>query len=243
MSTTRRSGAKPKSSERPDRPNPSQKPRPPAGQATRPGRLTRQESYRQRQEERQREEARRQREARIKRGVLWGGAALVAVLILVGIVHAVTSRTPTVGNIPGVVTYTNLSRDHVSGTVNYPQNPPVGGPHNPVWLNCGIYDYAVPNENAVHSLEHGAVWITYQPNLPAADVTRLVNLVKGHSYVILSPYPGLPAPVVASAWGVQLKVQSASDSRIAEFIQKYEQGPQTPEPGAPCSGGTGAPIA
>ena len=91
-------------------------------------------------------------------------------------------------------------------------------------------------------MEHGAVWITYQPNLSSKDIATLRNLVSGHSFVILSPYTGLPAPVVASAWGVQLKVQSANDPRIAQFIRKYEQGPQTQEPGAACSGGTGTPI-
>jgi hypothetical protein len=170
-------------------------------------------------------------------------------LIIFLLVHTLTSGgtssagTTSIGTIPGVVTYSNLARTHVTGTVTYAQNPPVGGPHNPVWLNCGVYTAPVANENAVHSLEHGAVWITYQPSLAQSAVQQLLNLVKGHSYVILSPYPGLPAPVVASAWGVQLKLQTASDLRIAEFIHKYANGPQAPEPGGECSGGTGSPVA
>jgi hypothetical protein len=99
----------------------------------------------------------------------------------------------------------------------------------------------VANENAVHSMEHGAVWITYQPTLPAAEVTTLQHAVAGKSYVILSPYPGLPPTVVASAWGVQLGLAGASDPRLAQFINYYQQGPQTPEQGATCSGGTGTP--
>jgi hypothetical protein len=142
-----------------------------------------------------------------------------------------------------VVTYPNLARTHVTGPVTYAQNPPVGGPHNPVWLNCGIYTTPVRNENAVHSLEHGAVWITYQPSLAPSAVQHLVSLVKGRAYVILAPYPGLPAPIVASAWGLQLKLQTANDPRIAEFIQKYANGPQAPEPGGECTGGTGSPVA
>ena len=142
---------------------------------------------------------------------------------------------------PGVQTFTNLARDHVSGHLDYPQTPPVGGAHNAVWLNCGTYPNPVPNENAVHSMEHGAVWITYQPNLPAPDVATLQDTVRGDPYVVLSPYPGLPTPVVASAWGVQLRLPGASDPRLAQFISYYQRGPQTPEPGAPCSGGTGNP--
>jgi hypothetical protein len=169
----------------------------------------------------------------------WGGAVLVVVLI-VGVIVWVVRSQPS-GAIAGVVTYSNLSREHVTGKVTYPQNPPVGGPHNPVWQNCGIYSTPLANENAVHSLEHGAVWITYQPQLGSQAVEQLRSLVRGQAYALLSPYPGLPAPVVASAWGVQLRVTSASDPRLAQFLGKYEQGPQTPEPGAPCSGGLGTP--
>lgn len=177
---------------------------------------------------------------------IWGSlVALVIIIVVVAFVffkNQTASSGNSTGDIRGVVTYSNLSRNHVTGTVNYPQVPPVGGNHNPVWLNCGIFTSPVANENAVHSMEHGAVWITYLPSLSSSAVQTLQNLVHGHSYVILSPYPGLPDPVVISAWGVQLKVNSANDPRLAQFISKYEQGPQTPEPGSPCTGGTGTPL-
>jgi len=171
---------------------------------------------------------------------MWGGGVVLIGLIAFAIVRAATSAPP--ARVSGVATYANLTRSHVTGTVSYPQTPPTGGDHNGVWLNCGVYDAPVASENAVHSLEHGAAWITYQPNLPSSAVQRLRSLVSGHPAMILSPYPGLSSPVVASAWGVQLKVQSASDTRLAQFISKYEQGPQTPEAGATCSGGTGTPL-
>lgn len=145
------------------------------------------------------------------------------------------------GNIVGLQTFSNLSRNHTSASVTYAQVPPVGGDHNPAWQNCGIYSSPIQNVNAVHSMEHGAVWITYQPTLASASVNQLRSLVSGHSYFLLSPYPGLPSPVVASAWGVQLKVDTSNDPRLALFLKKYEQGPQTPELGATCSGGVGSP--
>ncbi len=168
----------------------------------------------------------------------WGIGLPVVALLVVGIVLLVRSQT---GDLQGIVTYSNLSRDHVTGKVTYPQNPPVGGAHSPTWQTCGIYGQPIANENAVHSLEHGAVWITYQPNLDASSVEQLRSLVRGHDHALLSPYPGLPSPVVISAWGVQLRVSSASDPRLAQFVPKYEQGSQTPEPGAACSGGVGTP--
>ena len=39
-------------------------------------------------------------------------------------------------------------------------------------MNCGIYDKPVPSERAVHNLEHGAIWITYQPSLPQSEMRQ-----------------------------------------------------------------------
>jgi hypothetical protein len=172
---------------------------------------------------------------------LWGWvAAGIIVLVLAG--YGVAMVQAAQATIPGVQTYTGLSFEHTTAPVKYAQNPPVGGDHNPVWLNCGIYDQPVPNENAVHSLEHGAVWVTYQPSLPSAAVEQLRQLVRGREFVILSPYDNLPAPVVASAWGVQLQLTGADDTRLSRFLKKYVLGPQTREMGGVCTGGLGNPI-
>jgi uncharacterized protein DUF3105 len=147
--------------------------------------------------------------------------------------------TPTVDELLSrVETFDNLSRQHTEDTVEYDQNPPVGGMHSPVLQNCQFYDAPVGNEHAVHSLEHGAVWITYDPDLPASDIAKLEALAEGHDHLLISPYEGLPSPVVASAWGVQLQLDGVDDPFLTLFIDYFEQGPQTPEPGAACSGGT-----
>lgn len=133
---------------------------------------------------------------------------------------------------------------HTEGDVDYEQSPPVGGPHNPVWQNCGFYDQPVRDENAVHSLEHGAVWITYSPSLPQNQVDELRDIAESQSYILVSPYPDLPdnTPVVASAWGKQVGLDGADDPDLESFIRAYRQGPQTPEPGALCDGGTSATL-
>ena len=130
---------------------------------------------------------------------------------------------------------------HTQNNVDYKQNPPAGGEHNPVWQNCGVYDKPIRNETAVHSMEHGAVWITYRQDLPKKQVKEVQKLAQGQSYVLVSPMKNLPSPVVASAWGKQLKVKNASDKRLQQFTNVFQQGPQTPEPGASCSGGVGEP--
>lgn len=161
-------------------------------------------------------------------------------MALVGVLVACAAP----GEIQGIETFSNLARDHVEGNVSYPQIPPVGGKHSSIWQNCGIYDTQIRLENAVHSLEHGAAWIAYRPDLAQADVQKLRDLVRGKAYTLLAPYQFgvLDQPVIAVAWGVRLKLERADDSRLAQFVAKYANGPQTPEPGAPCNaGGTGRP--
>ena len=130
-----------------------------------------------------------------------------------------------------------LSRDHQEGAVEYDRIPPVGGPHHPRWLACDVYDEPVPLETAVHSLEHGAVWFAYDPELPQDDVERLAELAeRDREYVLVSPMSGLDAPVVAVAWGVSLEATGAGDPRLEELLEAYAGGDQGGEPGVPCRG-------
>lgn len=148
---------------------------------------------------------------------------------------------PLTPSIAGVQVYRGLSNRHLTKGQYpqvYPQSPPVGGPHSPAWLKCGVYDRQVPKENAVHSLEHGAVWITYQPELTAAQVSVVVALANAHrEYVLVSPYSGQDAAVIATAWGLQLRVQSPDDPRLAEFVRTYAGGNQGGEQGSGCTNG------
>lgn len=137
--------------------------------------------------------------------------------------------------VKGVRQWTNLSRDHTNAEQKYPMNPPVGGAHHPAWSTCGIYDKEIPNNHTVHSLEHGAVWITTNDKVSAGDIATLKK-VASQDYMIMSKVPSQSSPIVLSAWGLQLRVDKASDPRIQQFVKAYLQGPQTPEPGAACSG-------
>jgi hypothetical protein len=167
--------------------------------------------------------------------------AAVAVVAIVAVVIVINIQPkPAPEGLEGVETFPNLEATHVQGPVEYPMSPPAGGPHNPVWLNCGVYNQPVPNENAVHDLEHGAVWITYSPDLPDADLDRL-KAVTPDSYAVLSPYDGLDSPIAISAWGAQLKVDDPDDPRLQAFIDRYWRASDAPEPGAPCTGGLDAP--
>jgi hypothetical protein len=199
----------------------------------------RSEASRQRRSAHRQLAERRQQRSRM----VWIGAAVVAIVVVAIAAYLILNRKETPPPVLGAVqTYSDLSRNHTTAPVSYPQNPPVGGDHDPVWQNCGYYDKPVRNENAVHSLEHGAVWITYRPDLPQAQIDTLKALAESQTFILVSPKDDLPAPVVASAWGKQLLLDSADDPGLDEFIRSYRLDPKGPELGAPCTGGTSATV-
>ncbi len=141
------------------------------------------------------------------------------------------------------------SRNHVplDPPVDYSPEPPAGGDHFEVWQNCGTYDEPLIDEFVVHSMEHGAVWVTYRPDLPANQIEQIRDIVRDgyvgdERYIVLSPYEGLSDDVVASAWGRQLRLDGVDDPRLLEFLQLFAGGPQSPEKLYPCSGGEGTPL-
>lgn len=146
-----------------------------------------------------------------------------------------------------------LPADHYDGPIRYAVTPPAGGDHNPRWVNCGVYDKPIPPEKAVHAHEHGAVWITYRPDLPDDDVEPLKDFVRrqpmvvvtiggvqrntNERYIILSPFPGQREPVVISSWAHQLRVDSPHDPRLQRYVDTFRVSPKySPEYGPTCLG-------
>ncbi len=172
---------------------------------------------------------------------LIGGGVVLGVAALFGLL-ALSFQNPDA--IHGLQHYLGLQRDHDEDVVYDTSNglPPAGGIHNPRWQNCGIYDEPVDSEHAVHSLEHGAVWLTYNPDLPVDQVEKLRSMARGEAFVLMSPFENQASPIVLTAWGLQLEVESADDGRIPNFIEVYQLGPQTPERGATCANGVGEPL-
>jgi hypothetical protein len=171
--------------------------------------------------------------------VLFAAAVITYAVIQVNEEEA--GRVDSLDDIEGVETFDYTGGDHVTATVPYEQSPPVGGPHDGNWADCtgSVYDVDIRHENAVHSLEHGAVWITYNPDeLSDDDVARLADLVEGESGRMLSPYVGLDAAVSLQSWNHQLKVDSADDERIEQYADfmtfNSEVEGAYPEVGASC---------
>lgn len=144
-------------------------------------------------------------------------------------------------SIEGVTEIEYAAGNHIQAPqrVAYDQTPPLGGAHDQYWATCTgiVYPEPIRTENAVHSLEHGAVWIAYNPDsLNPSDVDALTSQVNGKPYSLMSPFPGIDSPVSIQSWGHQLKVDSVDDPRIAKFITALKQNPNThPEAGASCA--------
>lgn len=184
----------------------------------------------------------------------WGPIVVAGVVVLIALgiigygVYASVQGNKTwqekAAGISGIVNYRAQknpqidARDHKEGPLTYVTNPPVGGAHNPVWQNCmgDVYTAPIANEHAVHSLEHGAVWVTYKQGLAADQIDKLKAKVQGKDYILMSPIANLDKNISLQAWGYQLKVDNASDKRIDDFIKDLRLNASM-EPGAACSGG------
>jgi hypothetical protein len=212
------------------------------------------QTVKQQREQRKQEklaEYQRQLAKRRRSKIVWWAVGIVAAVAIVALVVAsivfAPKAAPTYGaldssgaDIAGVETFENETK-HTDEDVDYAQSPPAGGPHNAVWLNCGVYNEPQTDENAVHSLEHGAVWVTYDADALSADELQRLKEQLPSTYVILSPYEGIDSPLVLSAWNAQLKLDSVDDERIPEFFEEYWRNQNVPEPQAICTGALDGP--
>jgi hypothetical protein len=199
---------------------------------------------------------------KVNGGRNWGPIAMVGavVLIAVGIIgwgvfasvqadkQAEIPWADRAAAIAGIVNYRETNAElvkgsqHKAGVLKYEQSPPVAGEHNQAWQNCNgiVYPEPIANEHAVHSLEHGAVWITYKQGLPADQVATLAAKVEGREKMLMSPVADLSNNVSLQAWGYQLKVDTVDDPRIDEFIKSLRVNASIEGPTALCDRGVSA---
>jgi len=183
----------------------------------------------------------------------WGliAAAVVVVVFAAAVIgyavvqvnKANADKITSADQIADLKTYDYASgQSHVTTPVTYTESPPVGGPHDPEWADCTgtVYDVDIRHENAVHSLEHGATWITYDPDtISDDDLATLKKLVDGRSGLLMSPYAGLTSTISLQSWNHQLFVDSASDKRVQQFVDFMTFNADFyPEVGASCENPT-----
>ena len=156
-----------------------------------------------------------------------------------------------------VTTASYPAGQHVAGRLTWKESPPVGGAHNLAWQNCGVYSEPIHNEHAVHSLEHGATIVWYDPSAPADRIDRLLAFYDrrlqdaqvGQDRVIVAPFdfPDDPDGLLPDgtqmalvAWH-RLRTCAAVDLAVAfDFTSQYsfpttagrDYAGDAPEPGA-----------
>ena len=144
------------------------------------------------------------------------------------------------GNPPeGVRTFPATTNKNLQPPISYEQDPPANGDHAPYWQNCGFYSEPVETEAAVHTMDHGAVWLTFRPDLLTPEQ---INTLRGYGqeeYVLVSPYPNQAEPVVATAWRNQLRLEGADDPRLRQFVDQFRISETAPRSGNGCTGGVG----
>jgi hypothetical protein len=173
-----------------------------------------------------------------KRFVWIGGTALVF-----GLVAVVFLNNPAIRGVPdGTEQVAVAAAEHIDGDLHDDGEVPAGGPHDAAWQNCGFYDTEVRSENAVHSLEHGAVWITYEPGIAEDQLPELRGFTGRLEKVLVSPVAGQGSPIIVTAWANQLELTDAGDARLAQFVNEFEGSFDAPEPGGRCNGGVGSPA-
>ncbi len=112
-----------------------------------------------------------------------------------------------------------------------PGEPPTGGPHFGVPQRIGTYVDPVPDGAAIHTLEHGAVWMSYDPEqVDEATLRELRDLARTFDKdVLLSPRPENAKPIMAVSWGRLLALDRFDAPQLEAFVRTNRN--RSPEPG------------
>lgn len=137
--------------------------------------------------------------------------------------------------VEGTVEYDIVGRNHIAqGTAGsgYNSNPPTSGPHWPAPAKNGSYDAPLPDEQAIHNLEHGYVWISYKSDVGDDVKNKLKDIARDDDWkVILTPRDADESKIALAAWGRLLKMDEPDYDKIKDFIKTYRnRGPEkTPD--------------
>ncbi len=164
------------------------------------------------------------------------------IFVVGGLVAVVMFSQPELRGVPdGTQTVAVTTAEHVNANVYSAGEVPAGGPMDAIWQNCGFYGQQVRTENVVHSMEHGAVWITFDSNVSDSDIRSIRKFVGRSEKVLVSSVPGQSAPIIVSAWARQLRLDDPSDTRLEQFVNEFSGAANAPERGGRCNGGVGNP--
>lgn len=119
--------------------------------------------------------------------------------------------------------------EHTTGTVSYETTPPVSGAHAPSWAPCGVHDRRIANELMVHTLEHGAVGVLYDPAQVDEQTVRAIEDIVGDfdSHTFSAPYEGMPSAIAVVSWGELMRLDELDERAVRQYIETFRgKGPE-----------------
>jgi len=133
-----------------------------------------------------------------------------------------------------------------SGTAGgpYSSTPAASGPHWPEPIDWGVYSTAIPQEPAIHNLEHGGIVIWYQADrVTPEQIAELENYTRSWTAserfkVLVAPWAGADFghPIAIVAWTWLLYLDEVDTDLMDSFVDEHYG--DSPEPG----GGPGPPA-
>lgn len=157
-------------------------------------------------------------------------AVVIAVLGLSFWLFSISEKPTDPKDLPGQ-TFENQGQEHIAqGSTEHPaynSNPPTSGWHWPQPAAWGVYDATQPDEQLIHNLEHGGVWISYKPTVDVDTVARLQDFAKRYRKVIVEPRANNDANISFAAWQHLQNFDNYDESAMLKFIEAYyNQGPE-----------------
>ncbi len=119
-------------------------------------------------------------------------------------------------------------------TAKYGSDPPTSGKHIGQLAQAGVYDQAIPNEVAVHHMEHGYTIVWYncgaEPPLDSGGCTDLRNqltaivqpAVAGGYHVVMTPDDTMTPRIALTAWQFMDTMNEVDQDRINTFLETFE---------------------
>ena len=168
-----------------------------------------------------REENRKARERmimikKIKKATPW---VLILAIVVGGIYWLLTLETP-----PVVIQGEEISivsKDHVAiggDYGSYNSNPPTSGAHSSA-VPWGFSEVELLDQNVIHNLEHGGIWITYKDIDEESLATLRIIARTNPQSVVISPRAANDSPVALASWGRLLKTDTVDRDQIKTFIK------------------------
>lgn len=159
-----------------------------------------------------------------------------SVIVVVGALVVFLTARSLPPELVDVVRSENEGRRHLAAgepVPEYGSDPATSGDHSASPAPCGVYREEVLDVNRVHSLEHGAIGIQYDPDLPDEERNSLEAFARQRgTHVVVAPEEGLEAPVVLTAWTRMLSLDGANLDTIEVFYDQFAR--KGPEAGVAC---------